>query len=126
MGMERTFCSARSSEGGDHKVSWMPYRVCCRLGPPLLGGDGGEDTGRSGTGGISWGDDSDAKATVPTVWAVGTRKGCWWATGLSDRLSLAELLVGGGEMGFGVVFFERLRGSMAIAGRGEICEAKSR
>jgi len=65
--MEIAFCSARSLEGGNHKVSWVSYWVCCRLGPLLPGGDGGEDTGRSGTGGISWDDDSDTKATVPTV-----------------------------------------------------------
>jgi len=46
--------------------------------------------------------------------------------GFSGRLPPTELLVSGGEMGFGVAFFGCLRGSMAMARGGEICEAKRR
>ena len=40
--------------------------------------------------------------------------------GFSGRLPLTEPLASGGEMGFGVVFFERLRGSMAMVRRGDL------
>ena len=58
------------SKGGDHKVSWVSCRVCCRLGPLLLGDDRRKDIGRSGAGRISRGEVSDTKDSVSTVWAM--------------------------------------------------------
>jgi len=60
-----------SSKGGEYKVSRVSYRVCCRLGPLPLGGDGRKDTGRGGTGRIS-----DTGDSVPIAWVVDARKGC--------------------------------------------------
>lgn len=54
MGMMFSGCDCtRSSKEGEYKVSRVSYRVCCRLGPLLLGGDGRKVAGRGGIGGIS-------------------------------------------------------------------------
>jgi hypothetical protein len=57
----------RSSKEGEHNVSEVSCRVCCRLGPPLPGGDGGKDAGRGETGRISRGEVSETKDSVSTV-----------------------------------------------------------
>lgn len=93
----------------------MTFGGCCGT---LPGGDGRKGTGRGGTGGISRGEGSDKNVMVSTAWAVDACKVCGWMIGFSGRLPLTELFVSGGEMGFGVAFFECLRGSMVMARRG--------
>jgi hypothetical protein len=89
-------------------------------GPLLPGGDGRKDTGRYGTGRIF------SKARFRPSGPSMRREGCWCVARFGGRLPLREPLVGCGEMGLGVSFVERLRGSMGIVKRREMREATSR
>jgi len=114
----------RSSKVGDHKVSWVSRRDSCRLCPLLPGSDGGRYTGRSETGGISRGEETNDSVSI--VWTVDARKGCRLVTRFRGRLPLTEPLASGGEMGLGVVSAERPRNSMDIVKRREVREGKPR